>query len=50
MGALSSNDLQWLDYKIGHQGSSPSNGHQGDTTYWSSTFLAMIYSFEHIHV
>ena len=29
-GAWSSNELQWLDLKIGHQESSPSNGHQDD--------------------
>ena len=29
-GAWSSNELQWLDLKVGHQESSPGNGHQGD--------------------
>ena len=29
-GALSSNELQWFDLKIGHQDSSLRNGHQGD--------------------
>ena len=29
MGAPSSNKLQWLHLKIGHQNSSPSNNHQG---------------------
>ena len=28
-GTRSSNELQWLDLKIGHQDSSSSNGHQG---------------------
>ena len=32
-GAWSSNKLQWLYSKIGHQGSSPSNGHQGGMPY-----------------
>ena len=32
-GDRSTNELQWLDLKIGHQGSSPSDGHQGDMTY-----------------
>ena len=30
MGALSSSDLHWLDLKIGYQGGSPNNGHQGN--------------------
>ena len=29
-GSRSSNELQWLDLKIGHQDRSPSNCHQGD--------------------
>ena len=33
--AWSSNELQWLDLKIGHQASSPSNGHKVDMPYFS---------------
>ena len=35
-GAHSSNESQWFDLKIGHQDSSPSNGHQGDISYWDA--------------
>ena len=33
MGARSSNQLQWLDLKIGHQYNSLSNDNQGDIPY-----------------
>ena len=38
-GARSSNELQWLDLKIGHQDSSPSNVHQGNMPYLMYWFL-----------
>ena len=34
LGAQSSSELQWLNLKIGHQDSSPTNGHQGDMLYY----------------
>ena len=30
MGTQFSNELQWFDFKIGHQDNSPNNGHQDD--------------------
>ena len=33
-GARSSNELQWHDFKIGYQDSSPSNDHQGNIACW----------------
>ena len=35
MDVWSSNELQWLDLKIGHKDSGHSNGHQGDMLYYS---------------
>ena len=34
-GAQSSNELEWLDLKIGRQNSGPSDGHKGDMHYYS---------------
>ena len=34
MGVQSSDELQWLDIKIGHKGSCSNNGHQSDMPYW----------------
>ena len=36
-GTQSSYDLQELDFKIGHQDCSPSNGHHGDIPYLSDS-------------
>ena len=38
VGSWTSNGLQWLDLKIGHQNSSPSNDHHIDMLYcvWST--------------
>ena len=33
-GAHTSNELQWLDWKIWHQDRNPSNAHQGDMPYY----------------
>ena len=33
-GVQSSNELQWLDFIIGHQDNSPSNSHQVDMPYY----------------
>ena len=39
MGTQSSNELQLLDPKKGHQKSSPYHGRQGDMPYWLVTKL-----------
>ena len=38
--ARSSNELRWIDIKIGHKYSSPSSGHQGDIS--SYAFFALL--------
>ena len=42
-GAWSSDKFQWLDLKIGHAQSSPSNGHQDDFPYytWDDLIITM---------
>ena len=56
-GARSSNELQWLELKIGHQDSSSSNGCQGDMPEWDLTdymtwivalAIGLIYSYIYI--
>ena len=44
MGARSSYELQWLDFKIGHYDGSPSKRHQGDMTYSIILHHALIHS------
>ena len=46
-GAWSSNKLQWLDLKIGHQESSHSNGHQGDMPN-SLTISSKLHTMKHL--
>ena len=42
-GARSSNELHWLDFKIGHQDRSPNNGRHGDMHFWINTIPAKVF-------
>ena len=45
-GARSSNELQWLDLKIRHQDSSPSDDHQGDMPYFPCAWYLSFMHFQ----
>ena len=45
-GARSSNELQWLDLKVGHQESSHSHNHQEDTSYYDNLLILFLFIYD----